>query len=155
MLIASRPAGSEPGERKKMKNLNEIIKQNKGGQPYTDGSRWWTLPGSEAFALSALKNILINLAIMRARLHPIGEETEHGMHYSWWIGPVEFYFDGLVEEERILLKFTHFSHSWEDSFGQRRVWMDNKRKVEVSLWADGNYSVNVDGELQPKVRIEL
>ena len=77
------------------------------------------------------------------------------MHYSWWIGPVEFYFDGLVEEERILLKFTHFSHSWEDSFGQRRVWMDKKRKVEVSLWADGNYSVNVDGELRPKVRIEL
>lgn len=138
-----------------MKNLNEIIKQNKGGQPYTDGSRWWTLPGSEPFALSALKNILINLAIMRARLHPIGEDTEHGMHYSWWIGPVEFYFDGLVEEERILLKFTHFSHSWEDSFGQKRVWMDKKRKVEVSLWADGNYSVSVDGELQPKVRIEL
>lgn len=149
--------GSEDGrpERKKMKNLNEIIKQNKGGKPYTDGSRWWTLPGVEAFSLSALKNILINLAIMRARLHPIGTETRNGENFSWWISPVEFYFDGLVGEERILLKFTHFSKSWEDSFGQKRVWMDEKRRVEISLWADGNYSVKVNGELQPKVHIIL
>lgn len=138
-----------------MRNLNEIIEQNKGGEPYTDGSRWWTLPGVEAFSLSALKNILINLAIMRARLHPIGAETRGDERFKWWIDSAEFYFSGTVGEEKIVLKFNHFSYRDEDSFGQRRVVMNKKRKVELELWSDGEYSVSVDGESQPKVQITL
>lgn len=139
-----------------MTDLNEIIKSNKGGVPYSDGSRWWTLPGVEPFALSALKNLLIKLAIMRGRLHPLGEEENRDGYFKWWIEDVKFVFDGLVGEEKIVLTFTHRVYNYKiDGFGAKKVWMNNSTKIKLELWNDGFYAVSVDGKPQDLIRIEL
>ena len=111
-----------------MVNLNEIIKQNKGGKPYTNGYQWWTLPGAQPYALKALKNMLIVNALERAELY-VSPYKSVDRTIERAISEEEFYFDNLVGEEKIVLKFIYRC----------------TKKVEMHLCHDGSCYLFVDG----------
>lgn len=140
-----------------MINLEGIIKQNPSGEPYTDGARWWTPLGWESYTLMALKEIMIKLACMRARLHLPGTEKDGLNQQTYSIEDVQFEYDNLIENEQIALRFTH--HTVDVTYDQynpskiEKIWTNTRRKVFVQIWKDGSYGVFVDGETQPHVKI--
>lgn len=140
-----------------MINLEGIIKQNPSGEPYTDGARWWTTPGWESYTLMALKEIMIKLACMQARLHLPGTEKDGRNQQTYSIEDVRFEYDNLIENEQIALRFTHHTvdvtYDGYNPSKVEKIWTNTRRKVFVQIWADGSYGVFVDGEIQPHVKI--
>ena len=140
-----------------MINLEGIIKLNPSGEPYTDGARWWTTLGWESYTLMAFKEIMIKLACMRARLHLPGTEKDGLNQQTYSIEDVRIEYDNLIENEQIALRFTH--HTVDVTYDQynplkvEKIWTNTRRKVFVQVWNDGSYTVFVDGEIQPHVKI--